>query len=44
MVWQEQKGWVNAGERRGFKVKVESNGNTDLGTIKISAADLAESK
>ncbi len=44
MVWQESKGWVSAGTKRGFKVKVESGGSTDLGAIKLTAADLSDGK
>jgi hypothetical protein len=39
-VWHERPGYVTAGVKTGFKVKVKSNGDTDLGVIKVPVAKL----
>lgn len=39
-VWHERKGWLNAGLKQGFKATVKSDGATDLGAVKVPAADL----
>jgi len=39
-VWQEQKGYINAGDKRGFEAKVKDGKTFDLGTIKLKLSDL----
>jgi hypothetical protein len=40
-VWHEKSGWIEAGEKRGFKVKVESDQAVDLGARKVPVAALS---
>ncbi len=39
-VWQESKGYINAGYRTGFKAKIKDGKTFDLGTIELTADDL----